>query len=343
MDMLTVILSRPDPDGVASAAIAARVAEGAARPAGGVVEMLFAQAQHLAEFFGEAAQRKLPASYRLVVCGVGVAHVNWDGEVIRPRLVEALRTFVRPVEWFSAEFWEPEDRAVVAHILGEGRLHVSAAASSTAALVRGAFAGGTRAVGEDAYADSLVALAEGRLAPEAEEAWGGVWSRVIPWLRDDPAALAEAAGLLAAERPGELAASLVERADRLESDARKMVAARIGEPVSFAERHLVTLEVPTQWHPFWEEVGEAALDEAGAEFCLCALTGRPVLALSRREDVLGDISGWARYVTDLLPGSAVVDQTAAAAVLRVPGLSDQPALKDEVVRLLIEGAHLLES
>jgi hypothetical protein len=68
-----------------------------------------------------------------------------------------------------------------------------------------------------------------------------------------------------------------------------------------------------------------------------------VLALSRREDVLGDISGWARYVTDLLPGSAVVDQTAAAAVLRVPGLSDQPALKDEVVRLLIEGAHLLES
>lgn len=91
--------------------------------------MLFAPAQRLAEFFGEAAQRKLPASCRLVICGVGVAHVNWDGDLIRPRLVETLRTFVRPVQWFSAEFWEPEDRAVVAHILGEGRLHVSAAAS----------------------------------------------------------------------------------------------------------------------------------------------------------------------------------------------------------------------
>jgi hypothetical protein len=174
-----------------------------------------------------------------------------------------------------------------------------------------------------------------------------VWSRVIPWLRDDPEALAQAAGLLAAERPGELAPSLVERADRLESDARKMVAARVGEPVSFAERHLerhlVTLEVPAQWHPFWAEVGEAALDEAGAEFCLCALTDRPVLALSRREGVRGDLSGWARYVTDLLPGSAVVDQTADAVVLCVPGLSDQPAFKDDIVRLLIEGAHLLES
>jgi len=329
MEQFTVILFRPDLDGVAAAAIAARAA-------GPDVEALAVGSQHLVGFFTDEAQRRLPAHYRLVICGLELVRTDWDGRLVRPALLDALRDFTQPIRWFSGRAWAPEDIATLQHMFGEERIRVRPDASSEAALVR-------ELLGEadDRYADWLVAMAEDRLPAGPQSAWGKAWRHTIPFVKDDPPALAQAVGLLAAQKPQEIPKALIERAERTEREVLGQAAAAAGDAVEIGERRLIALALPRRLHPFWKEAGAAALRERDAQFCLCALSGRDVLALARREGLRVDLEGWARYVTDLMPGASVVERQPEAEILNVPGLKGDQGLLDEVVRLLIEGAHLL--
>jgi len=324
MDELTVGLCAPDLDGVVCAALVGRRVRGP-------VEMQFRRSQDLAGFFADDMQRKLPNSYRLVICGPAVVHADWDGRVIRPRLIEALRAFIQPVEWFSARPWAPEDVATAAHIVGEERLHVEPA-TSCAALVRRALARP-----DDPLAETLQALAEGR----AQEEWAGTVEHAVRWLKDEPAALGRVGALLSEGRPADLPEALLHRASAREAEVRREAEAPSGEPTPVGAHTLCVLPVkPARW-PFWQEMARTAMDARGAEFCLCLLEGRSALMLCARADVPADLGVWVRYVTDMLPGLSVVDELPGAVVLCAPGLPRRPDLKDEIVRLLAEGAHLL--
>jgi len=160
MDIFTAIIASPTVDGVACAVIAARAARGGS-------ETFFLNSASLTEFFRPSIQQKLPGLYSLVICDLELVHTTWDGQLVRPRLLDALRSFVSPALWLSARAWRPEDRAAVENILGPSRLVVSEAAPCTAALVRERFASP-----DDRYADAMVrfagASAAGRAGGEAQ-------------------------------------------------------------------------------------------------------------------------------------------------------------------------------
>ncbi|MBS3764250.1 MAG: hypothetical protein KGZ25_13210, partial [Planctomycetes bacterium] len=77
MSDLTVIVASPDVDGVASAAIVARGIEGS-------FETFFMGSEELPGFFEPSVQLKLPRMYTLVICGLNVVYMSWDGELVRP-------------------------------------------------------------------------------------------------------------------------------------------------------------------------------------------------------------------------------------------------------------------
>jgi len=120
MDIFTAIIASPTVDGVACAVIAARAARGGS-------ETFFLNSASLTEFFRPSIQQKLPGLYSLVICDLELVHTTWDGQLVRPRLLDALRSFVSPALWLSARAWRPEDRAAVENILGPSRLVVSEA------------------------------------------------------------------------------------------------------------------------------------------------------------------------------------------------------------------------
>ena len=319
-DRLTVVLAAPGIDGVASAAIVARCADGP-------VEMLFMDSCDLPAFFDDPMQQKLPSRYRLLICGLDVVQRNWQGETIRPRLMEALRGSMQPIEWFSAGAWSPEDKAAVEHMIGGGRLHVTAA-SSCAELVQDALAAG-------GGAEPIVALAQGR----GDDPTTAQWRRVISCLRDDATALARTAASLADEETEHPPADLVERADRVESDLRLAAEAGAGEPVPVGDRRLITLDIPAGRRVFWPEMAREAMRLKEAQFCLCALPAPSTLILTADEAVGIDLRPWARCVTDLMAAVRSVEEAPQAVILSAP--DHDPALRSEVVRLLAENAHLL--
>jgi len=329
MSRLTVIVTPPDADGVASATIAARAA-------GGAVEMLFFESERLAAFFEGGVQDKLPALYRLIVCGLEVVHTNWDAEVIRPRLMDSLRGFVSPLQWFSARDWRAEDRAAVQNIVGEGNLVVRPGAACTASLVRDGLA-----QPGDAFANLLVKFAEGSLAAEEEERWGWPWRRVIASLRGAPARLREAIAPLVEGSPEQIAADLVETADRVERECRSFAADNAAESVPVGERELVVIAIPRARHAFWPEISSYARAGTGADFCLCVLTGRPVMILSRGPEQRADLRTWVRYLTDMLPGATTVGAGPEAVPIVAAALKQDAGLVQEAVRTLRQGAHLL--
>ncbi len=324
-----VIVSSPSVDGVACAVIAARAA-------GGPAVTLFWESERLLDFFGAPVQQKLPGVYSLVICDHTVVHTNWDGELVRPRLMDALRASVAPMLWFSAQRWQPEDRAAVQNILGAERLVVSEAASCTAELVHGFFAGQA-----DQYTDTMVLFASGRLPQEAAERWGNEWRRVISALKADPTRLSEAVGPLIEGTPERLGENLRAQARRIEAQNRDAAARSAAGPLPVGEHKLVVVVIPRERHAFWCEIGEFARAHKGAELCLCHLEGRCVLILSRGPDTRVDLRIWARYLTDLMPRAHAVGERPEAVPVFVEGLREDAGLRDEAVRILQEGAHLL--
>jgi len=305
-----------------------------ARSAGGHCEVVFFDSDRLAEFFEPGIQDKLPGLYRLVICGHGVVHTDWDGRLVRPQLMERLRACVLPILWFSAAEWIPEDRATVGNMLGQERLRLSPAASCTAALVRDHFC-----AKDDAYAGQLVGLVRGATAREPE--WAGPWRRIINSLKNDARALREAIEPLIEEQPDPPPQPLLDRAALAEKENRQAAERGCGDLVTVGEFKLVPVVIPPQRHAFWREVADAAIARTGAEFCLCHLAGRPVLILKRSDAVHADVRPWARYLTDLLPVAQAVAQEPDAVSLCVRGLVEDPALKQEAVNILREGVHLL--
>ena len=183
-ERFTVIVSSPDADGVVAGALLGRSLDGRA-------ETLVYASEHLVDFFGPAAQQKLPRDYDLALCGPGVAHVDWDGRPVRPRLMEALRDFGGRVRWYSARRWDPEDRQAVAHAVGQANLLLAGDAQTLCALVH-AEAGGA----SDPYGESLVRFASGHLSRTEQQAWGADLGLVLTSLKADHEQLGTAVGLL---------------------------------------------------------------------------------------------------------------------------------------------------
>lgn len=324
-----VVLASGDVDGVASAVIAARAADGRA-------EMLFSESQHLVDFFAGPVQDRFPRRYDLVICGIDVVHTSWDGELIRPRLMDALRAFVSPVVWFSSRPWHPEDRATVENIVGAGNLMVDTDAPCTAALLRAHFA-----PPDDAYAAQLEGLAAGRLPEEADAEWGAQWRRVITSFKDDLRHLGEAIAPLVGARPSEIPDALIERATRTQQQNRELAERSAEDPVKVGEHKLACIDIPRERHAFWREISGCVLALTGAQFCLCRLTGRPVLILTRSKEQRTDLRTWARYLTDLHPAASAIGESPEAVPVYLRGLDQDAALKREAIEILRQGAHLL--
>ena len=327
MKQFTVIVAPLTSDGAACAALAARACRSSH-------EIIFFGSQRLADFLDSPTQEKLPPLYSLVICGLEVVHTDWDGRLVRPRLMDALRAFGSTILWFSADEWDPDDAAAVRHIIGEERLILDADAPCSAALVRH-----HSCPKRDAYADQLVRL--GCPSAGSQPEWAGPWRRVINSLKDDPAALRDAISLLIEERPDELEPGMIERAERVEEQNRATAARCAEPPVPVGELKLVSVAVPRQQHAFWHEVSYYARAHTGAELCLCHLVGRPVLILTCQPELRIDLRPWARYLTDLLPAANAISRQADAVTVCLDGLAEDASLKREAVTILQDGAHLL--
>jgi hypothetical protein len=327
---LTVVVSSADLDGLLAGAVAGRAAEGTA-------EAVVFDAQKLFEFFGPAVQQRLPRGYNLVLCGLEVVHIDWDGRLVRPRLMDALRNFLGPIRWFSAGPWDPDDRQAVGHIVGEGNVAISQTGASVAGLVLDTYLRRS-----DGYEDSLVRLAEGRLTDEEEESWGRRARMVLTALKADPHEMAAAVAMLMDQRLSELLGRYAEQAVRTDETMRRFAGERAQEPRAMDDMRLVVLGLPPEWQPFHEEVSAYARQEKGAEFSLCHLEGRSVLLLECSPSVRVDLRTWARYVTDLMPAAEAVGARPGVVPLVVRGLAQDVGLRDEVLGLLAEGAYLLK-
>jgi len=329
MTRFTAILAPPDVDGVACCVIAAR-------SAGGPFQTFFLESMSLGEFFSGDTQGRLPRLYTLLVCGLEMARMNWQGELLRPPLMEALRSVVGTVLWFSNRTWHPEDRAAVANIIGEENLTIEPSAPCTAQLVS------RRLVrGEEAYAEKMVQFASGALPQEEEERWGVGWRRVVAALRADPARLPQAIQPLMDGHPERLPADLVELSMRVESENRRIAERGAAEPVPVRGYGLVRVEVPPGRHAFWREIAAYARAQTGATFALCHLAGLPALILCRGEDSRADLRPWARYLTDMLASAQAVFSRPEAVAFSIAGLPEDLGLVDVAIDTLRDGSHLL--
>ncbi len=145
-DRFTVVVAAPDVDACAAAALVGRCAPGH-------TETLVFDSERLAAFFEHPVQQKLPHGYDLVFCGSEVVHTDWDGRLVRPKLMDALRSHIGPVRWFAAYRWDPVDRQAIEQMIGRGNLVASDTADSTAALVAAHYG-----LEDDAYARQLLDL-----------------------------------------------------------------------------------------------------------------------------------------------------------------------------------------
>jgi len=324
----TVVICAPDLDAVVSAALVGRAAPGR-------TEVMVFDSERLAEFFGPSVQQKLPRVYELVLCGLEVTHRDWDGALVRPRLMDALRAQAHRVRWFSARRWSGQDLQAVAHLIGSDRLVVSPEAASVASLVRQHCC-----APDDSYADALVRFAEGRLSAEEQEAWGADLRLVLTALRADPGELAAAVGLLMEERTAELIERHVASARELDEQNRRLGQSG-GEPIQVGEVTLVRLSLPRPRHPFWPEISAHARAATGARISLCRLEGRPVIVIAREASFRVDLRAWVRYVTDLMPSATAVEARPDVVPLVISGLQSDPGLADEALSLMKSGAHLL--
>ncbi len=324
----TVIVSEPHVDGLAAAALVARACPGR-------FETLVCAASDLLAFFGPGVQRKLPRTYDLVLCGLEVVHVDWDGRPVRPGLMDALRGFLGPITWCSARAWEPEDVRAVAHTIGEANLNTGSAASSAAAV-----ADRTESA-RDAFGRSLVQFAEDRLAEADEQRWGRDLRLVLTALNGDYDELAGTVRLMAEERISELISQHRAAARRVHDEVRAFAHEHAADARTMGETRVVALELPADFHPFWEEAGRYAREAAEAQVSVCLLTGRPVAVIARDAGEGADLRAWARYVTDLMPSARTVGAQPEMVPLVVPGLREDHAVLHEVLDLMADGAHLL--
>lgn len=328
MENPTVIVAEPDPDGAAGAVLAAR-------GCGSTCETLFIPSAELLEFFDPPTQRELPHVYSLVLVGLGLVHSSWDGELLRPYLVQALRGLASPVRWFSARTWDSDDRAVVENIVGEGRLVVDPAAASSAELVHQYYTDP-----DSEYADALLQLArdEDQTSPD----WVAGWRRVISSLKDSPARISETIQPLLNGEPEPIPQELLDRTERIERTNRDLASENAGDPVPMRDYTLTRIDIPPEQHAYWREISSYARASRGTDFALCHLLTRPVLVLSRGDEHRIDLRRWIRYVTDVVPAATAVEPRPDAVPLFVENLTDDPGLADEVVRALRDGSHLLD-
>lgn len=322
----TVIVSAPD---AASAIAAALIGRGSQ----GRCEALVFESEDLVEFFERSVQRKLPHNYDLVLCGLRVVHTDWDGRLVRPALMDALRAHVGPVRWVSADGWRSEDLRAVEQMIGSENLLVDQNAESAAHLARRRFA-----EADDEFADRLASWAVA--SPDDEQ--GERLRRVLTALKGERRELAAAVVMLAKERVEETIDTYTERARRVEQENRRLAEERSEEPIPLGELKLVCFDLPPGKHAFWREVSAYAREQAEAPLALGRLVDRPTLLLTRDRDLRVDLRTWARYVTDLMPEATRVGARPDVVPLVVKGLNARPALKNDVLSLMKDGAHLLK-
>lgn len=332
-DRTTVVVVAPDVDAAAAAALIGRGAQGH-------VEPLVFDSERLAAFFERSVQQRLPHGYDLAVCGLEIVHVDWDGRLVRPLLMDALRRHIGPVRWFAACRWDPEDRGAIVQMIGRGNLFVSDVAGSTAELVAASCG-----LEDDAYSRMLVKLGAGDTSAGRDTSDNAELARahaVLTALKGNHRELAVAVSLLTEERLADLVRNYGETADRVDAENRRLARERASEPRPMGTLKLVCLSLPPDKHAFWSEISAYARQETASELALCRLEGRSAMVLTRGREPWVDLQVWARYVTDLMPAARSVGARPDVVPLVVDGLQDRPAMMDEVLSLMAEGSHLLK-
>jgi hypothetical protein len=328
---LTVVIHTLDAPSVLGAALIGRASEGK-------VEALAHEAGDLVRFFDGSVQRKLPRHYSLAICGPGLVHVNWDGELVRPGLMQALRRFMGSIRWYSGCAWEAEDVRAVGHIIGERNLFVDESAGSVADLVMADLG-----QPDDRYGAELARCASGRLSPQAEDDWGARLRGVVSALKAEPAGLSEAVALLMDGQRQELIDGRLGLARRVEEENRSFAREAAEGPLRFGELEMTCISLPAEKSIFWAEISGYALEAKDCALCLCHLVGRAVLLLVAAPEVRADLRVWAGYVTDLMPEARCVGASRNVVPVVVDGLLRDPGLKDKILGLLEDGAHLLRA
>jgi hypothetical protein len=330
-ERFTVVVSSADLDGVVAGALAGRAVSGRA-------EALVFDSERLAEFFQASVQAKLPRGYDLAFCGLHVVHTDWDGQLVRPHLMDALRHFMGPVRWYAGGTWNAEDAGAVGHLIGADNLIVPGPGGTAAGAVRDRLFGPG-----DGYEDGLARLVAGKLADNEERRWGQTLRKVLTALKRDYYELANAVGALMDGRSQDLVDAYGPAAAQLEQENRDLARA-VAEPLrTMGGARLVVLALPGQKHAFWAEISAYAREETQAELSLCFLQGRPVVLLGQSPGSRARLRAWVRYVTDLLPAAEALVEEAGHVPLLIRGLDRDPSLKDVLLGLMADGAHLLRS
>jgi hypothetical protein len=93
---------------------------------------------------------------------------------------------------------------------------------------------------------------------------------------------------------------------------------------------------------FWPEISACARRLGEAQLSLCSLQDRRAVLLGREPEARADLRAWARYLTDSMPEVRALPAEEGAIPLVTTSPAASPALKDEMLRVLTEGAHLLK-
>ncbi len=327
---LAVLVVSPDADSVVAAALVGRAID--AR-----VEPLVFGTQDLPEFFDRSVQSRLPRGYDLVICGPRVCRRDWQGRLVRPRLMDNLRGFGGPVKWYARGDWRSEDASAVEHLIGSGNLLLSGPDELLAQLVRRRFFGEA-----DEYEGELTRMVAGDLTDNERSAWGDELLSIVHVLKGDRQRLGELVGMLVEKRRDEALARHGEAAARKQEQIHAYAESHAEDPLQMGPHRLVCVTVGGEMRVFWEEIGARARAERESDLSLCFLEDRRAALLAREPGSRLNIRAWARYVTDLMPDVTSVSPQRDV----VPFVVDDPrgasARKRELIEVMSGGSHLLD-
>ncbi|HVO30571.1 MAG TPA: hypothetical protein VMV18_07540 [bacterium] len=250
-----VVLGETTPDAVLAAISLARRIPGGA-------PVMFAPRDGIKAALTTPAHLQRPRPYRLHVVGHDLARET------REETIAALENDPRhSLHWYDANVWTPEDRAVVETLTSHGSWfnvpkthHPFPAIDAAAAPL---------ALEPDPFTETLLAMAEARLAPADEEAWGLAWRDTLEVLADHPLSVPATVKPLLHGMPAELAPL-----DRAEGEALRAEIDHLFGGASLVKvpagslGTAVLLVLPSSRHQPAVPMAQAAMKRTGCEVAL---------------------------------------------------------------------------
>lgn len=320
----TVIIARNAVDPILASVVVARESRN-------LFDLRFYEDDELPEFFSRSLQHGLPARYELVVLGLNPRRRTLAGELIRPKLMDALRTFGRPIRWLSTEAWDAEDAGAVRHIVGDKNLLVAPSAGSCLELAASAFGA------DDAQARKLVrVLKDGAGAAE----WAEDWLRVLGALRLRPARLLEAVELLIKGEPELLGEDLLREAQTIAAENARLLETGM-KRVTMDGMRMAWCVAPADRRVFRAELGAEARTRGEAAVSLIGFPEAGIAILASEPELARRLAEFAKYPVEALSGFDLERDTRTSWSIILPKGLNFPSAFSALLSALGEGVWLL--